>query len=876
MCRNARRDTLCPVDPPPPNPADPRAAPTDAEERAVSEFLEILAIDRLEGRSLPLEHYISRFASFEERIRNEYTNSETPAPQAGGERMIFGPYRLLRELGRGGQGVVYLAEDARVKRTVALKVLNEVWWSREGEARLRLEREAATLARLNHPGICTLFDTGTIRESLGRDVSFLAMRYIEGETLAKKISDRRQSDSSQSERIDFMHWVQFIEKLARAVHAAHVQGILHRDLKPANVMTTPQNDPVILDFGLARDDDSNLPTLTRAEDRLGTPAYMAPEQLDERFGSVDVRTDVWALGVILWECLTSRHPFEGPTKEAVVRKILEEDPPNINQLNRSIPKDLFIISATALDKNPARRYRSALDFAEDLRRFRGHEPILARAATPWTRLARWAQRQPALATSLAATFFILISGFTVSVILMQKSQAALEDVARLSDARTLRELLAKERKLFPTIPERVHGPDGMDAWLRHANELINRLPDHKLSLQRLRDRRKEEQSPALNSQIPASDETNTLGWWEEQLTQLVSDLEKLPTTISSVEKRRAFALDVDRLTISEHQEDWNRASAAIEREPKYHGLKLSPQRGLIPIGPDPASGLWEFSHLETGAVAARDASGKLMINGQCGIVFVLIPGGTFRVGADAPSASRPAGAPHVDPFIRDWEGPSHEVELDPYFLSKYEMTSGQWVRITGKIPSDRQAGRLGVDKNDPLRHPVEQVSWEDCNALLQQIGLELPTEVQWEHGARGDTSTIWWSGNDVLSLVGKENIADRFAKENGGADNWDYDLNFNDGWLSSAPVGSFAPNAFGLFDVAGNLSEWVRETWEDYSDHPARKGDGFRAGDFRYRVARGSNFSMNPMNGRSARRAGLPQQITMPSHGVRPSRAANR
>lgn len=852
-------------------------------EREKSEFLASYAIDQLESTPRSAGEYARNFPRIAAWIANEIGDATKSKASAFGDfdagrellNTTVGNYKILSELGRGGQGVVYLAQDVRLQRRVALKVLTETWSLFSGETRARFQREAATLAKLQHPGICTLYDAGTARDASGIPIAYIAMRYLEGETLAKVLSEkRREGRKPPSERPEILQIAEVVEQTARAIHTAHEAGIHHRDLKPGNIMITKNAGPVVLDFGLAREEDNSILPMTRTGDFIGTPAYMAPEQLDPRLGRVDARADVWALGATLFECLTLIRPFDGPTRDAIVQKVLRGDSPDARRANRRIPRDLSIILQTALEREPARRYRSALEFAEDLKCFREHEPIAARAAGPILRLRRWTQRQPALAASLGGLLFVLLTGLSGVSLLYLKSQSALADLGRLSDARILRDLLEREQLLYPEIPERVGGSGGFDAWIAEARALLGREDDHQSSLKRVA---AQLQSFRADGRGGREENGRTLAWWNEQLTQLVADLGKFPETVKRVEARRNFAAEVDLLSIENYKSEWTAAIDAIRRDPKYNGLIMKPRRGLVPAGRDPVSGLYEFSHLETGAVAARDATTKLLnMNGACGIVFILLPGRTVRIGADAPTESRPAGSPHVDGELEKWEGPSGEIALDPFFISKYEMTQGQWSRFCGANPSDRLPGGPGVDTKDPLRHPVEQISWNDCNQTMSRLGLMLPTEAQWEYAARGGTTTPYWAGQSALALNGKENIADRYAKENGGGANWRYQLDFYDGWLATAPVGSFGANGFGFYDIGGNVQEWIRETWEDYSDHPARPGDGFRNGDFRYRVVRGGDFSSGISFMRVARRSGLPPTARMPTAGVRPARALDR
>ena len=345
------------------------------------------------------------------------TRTDAKLPKVSGLRgRKLGGYTLLKELGHGGQGYVYLAEDERLHRRVALKIL-PLAMSFSEAARLRFEREAEVASKLDHPGICTVYETG---EEDG--IPFIAMQLIEGEALDRKIkssraaaaedrtvshirfesSDVAGSDGATSSpsrptprsRAEIMEVVRFIENVARAMHAAHETGLIHRDIKPGNIMAAADGRAVILDFGLARDETAHLATLTQSGDLMGTPAYMAPEQVAANRIKLDRRADVYSLGVTLYECLTLQRPFERPTRESLYNAILTQAPPDLRQLNPAIPKSLRVVIETALRKDREKRYQTALDFAEDLRNVAENRPINSRAPRIDERLILWLHRHP--------------------------------------------------------------------------------------------------------------------------------------------------------------------------------------------------------------------------------------------------------------------------------------------------------------------------------------------------------------------------------------------------------------------------------------------------------------------------------------------------
>jgi len=412
------------------------------EERVVLRFLERYVADREQGGPRTLAAYQALFPGHDERIRHEYDALNSAASDV--ERL--GPYRLLRTLGEGGQGVVYLAEDERFGRTVALKVLPRALGVGRGLP-TRLAREMEVLSRLDHPGICVVYEAG---EQDGH--AYLAMRYVPGTSLARMISDVRAgrergahlSDSGAARR-RITDAVGLVERLSRALHTAHEAGVIHRDVKPANVIVHDSGEPVLLDFGLARAESSAFPTLTRTGDFVGTPHYMSPERLRGQ-GLNDRRTDVWSLGVTLYELLTGTRPFEGPTLEAVSRRIEHDEPENPRVFDRGITRDLAVVVAKALEKHPARRYATAEAFADDLARVLRGESVRARPVSAPERAVRWARRNPAPAVLLAA----LLVGLVAALFVARELRGLAEDNAaalRIASAHLARSEFEEARLL---------------------------------------------------------------------------------------------------------------------------------------------------------------------------------------------------------------------------------------------------------------------------------------------------------------------------------------------------------------------------------------------------------------------------------------------
>ena len=414
---------------------------SDESQEVLFDFSVMLLEDLGAGEVRTLDEYQRRFPGHDEAVAAEFKSIcfESPGGLQSSLDLMepeprylldlkIGNYQVERELGRGGQATVYVARDTRMQRNVALKVLSSSFGRVRNEQMERFRREADAIASIDHPCICDVFEV-----DFESEVPFIAMRLVNGDSFRKHIQfaqlmqlEGRGAAREASlpcfpnDEEELFKVLRIFERLANALHAAHVGGVVHRDIKPANLVLDSLATPVILDFGLARVAGEESSTLTMTGEVFGTPAYMPPELLRGLVDQPVPSLDVYSLAVTLYECLTLKRPFEGGTPEAVYNQILNEDAVSAREHNPALPSDVAVVLSTALEKDLNIRYSTAQDFAEELRRICEREPIKAIPAGPILRLKRWMQRHPALGTSLVGSLLTLVVGLAVSLYLLEK------------------------------------------------------------------------------------------------------------------------------------------------------------------------------------------------------------------------------------------------------------------------------------------------------------------------------------------------------------------------------------------------------------------------------------------------------------------------
>ena len=809
-------------------------------------------------------------------------------------------FHIKDVLGEGGMGIVYLAEQSRpIRRDVALKLIKMGIDSKQASARFESERQA--LALMNHANIAGVHEAGSTRD--GR--LYFAMEYVPGSTI---------TDYCDEQRLSIRQRLRLFVDVCHAVHHAHQKGIIHRDIKPSNILVSADDEqatPKIIDFGVAKATEQRLvehSLMTQQGVLVGSLGYMSPEQADPSVVDIDTRSDIYSLGVVLYELLVGVHALDlgTPSKLSyaeIERRIQHQVPMLVSHqarelgdatqdvarrrscqpatLTKMLRGDLDWITAKALEKDPHRRYSSASEFAADIERYLANEPVLAGAPSRAYRMRKFVTRNRGLVGAVTAITVTLAMGFATSTFLFLENrtttriaQEQRDDILMLSDINRLDGCIAAADSLGRPFPENIAE---YEAWLDGtARELAERLGEHQKKLREL-ERGGVAVAAAAGGGFRFPDPETQFQY--DFLAPLVERLEAFVDedpgvgTMASVRKRLDLARRIRQESVEAYQAEWADAIRSIANPvecPEYNGLRLTPQVGLVPVGPDPATGFWEFAVVGTGEVPLRDDEGQIIVTEEMGVVMVLLPGGCFWLGA--------MREPHPNPMICSGdslaeykESPPDSICLDPFFMSKYEVTQGAWVNIMGVNPSGSKPGVEWEGYVQDLRHPVENVSWFDAMRATRFATLDVPTEAQWEYAARAGTASRFPCGWDKRCVAKYANVLDQSAKRAHKPPAWRFEA-WDDGYVETSPAGAFLPNAFGLHDVLGNVGEWVKDPLATL-DVPVRAGDGYRLeDDLPTRMFKGGMWTGGADGARPFRRLPVPKEVYL-NFGVRPSRA---
>jgi formylglycine-generating enzyme required for sulfatase activity/serine/threonine protein kinase len=808
------------------------------------------------GAPASVEDYCRRFPHQAAELARLLTETKAPSaverpremPRPLPER--FGRYRIIKRLGQGAMGSVYLAEDTHLRRCVALKV-PDLGTQADPEARTRFLDEARTAATLDHPYLCPVHDAGEIDGRL-----YLTMAYIEGQSLKETL---------HGEGLPPRQVAALVGKLALAMQEAHARGVIHRDLKPSNIMiktTGQRREPVIVDFGLAHRDDPEEVRLTRSGQVMGTLGYMAPEQIRGDLSEVGLACDIYALGVLLYELLTGRLPFSG-TGLAVAGQVLTQTPPPPSTHRADLDPRLEAICLKAMAKKIGDRYASMRELAAALTGF-----LQAPAPTP----AATATPQPAHPAPHATASDALVGQLFERIVTDQSPDSA------ITSPESVTSQVTTPGHYWPPRPTMVAAAVlglfalGVIVWVATNKGRIKITVD----------------GPAAAVKVDGDVvRVEALG---EPITFRAGTHQLNVTWRDGQFKTRTFVI---------------RRGLQEDLRVEYEPIRRTRETASREAGKAPEPGSTQAAGADaTGpqkekpnAIASKpDAGGRTSPGGgperettnSIGMRLREIPAGDFLMGS--PDSDNDADAD---------EKPQHRVRISrPFYLGVTEVTVGQFrhvVEATGYRTEAEKDGTGAAGWNEEKRdfeqnprytwrnpgfaqtdaHPVVNVSWNDaiafCNKLSELERLtpyyqhdsgttaggdcyRLPTEAEWEYACRAGTVTRYYSGNDELTLLTVGNVADgtfRARSQVGFA------LTQQDGFAYTAPVCQFLPNAFGLHDMHGNVQELCDDGYDDryYDRSPAVDPRG--PSQFRFRVDRGGAWWGAPQANRSARRARL-------------------
>jgi len=740
----------------------------------------------------------------------ELKDGTSPPPECP---QSIGRYRVLRILGYGSMGLVYLAEQPNPKRLVALKLLRQA--EATEPARRRFEREAQVLGRFSHPGIASILEAGVAETEVGPRPYF-TMEYVEGRPITE-YAEQQSLDASERVRLA----LQMIE----AVEHAHTQGVLHRDVKPANVLVDASGQVKVLDFGIAQltREDELQTMLTGTGQLVGTVAYMSPEQA--RGATLDERTDQFSLGVILYELLSGELPYDtrGRLVHDALRSLAESDWRPLSQRDPALRGDLETILATALASEPVRRYPNLAALRADLQAWLEGRPIAARPPSTVYQLQRFVGRHRVLSAAVMVALLALGIGSGVAISALSQASQEARTALLFEDREVLDQLLREVDELWPTSSE--VEPALVD-WLARAEDLLSRIELHAAHLLDLEQEASESGAPPWRLRV-ARELQDSLEAFAGQNSEVGETSARLGQLRDEMRARLDQVRESRRITLVSAEAPWRDAAERVAADPRFDGLRLVPQEGLVPLGPDPRSGLEEFAVFATGYLPMRPStSGSLQVSENSAIVLVLLPGGSTWVGAQRYSAGLPNLDPQatVDGHPQHNEGPPIRVELDPFLIGKHELSQAQWQRCFEFNPSDYEIGATLYDVEITGHHPLESVSWSEAMHFLPRVGLDLPTEAQWEFAARAGSTGSFGVGSRWTSLLPHAHLrrytTERIAGLPEGA--------LGAGQESvTLPIGSLAPNAFGLHDTLGNLWELCKDIYKvDYHRRYHRPGDG--------------------------------------------------
>ncbi len=758
-----------------------------------------------------------------ERLRHHQELMEVLAEVVGTERrdldldpvtadpgQMIGDFLIIRKIGQGGMGTVYEAKQVELGRRVALKVLPGAM-AADDESVERFKREAKMIAQHRIPGVVQIYGTGQHGH-----MHFLAMEMIYGAPLREILDEASEAEDAWTGQDVMFAISTFMHRHLISPKSPPADGYLEE----ANAEQTFRDTWSGTVAAMA----SQVATSLHAIHAVSVVHRdVKPDNIMIREDGKTMLTD---FGLALLEGstrLTMTGAFAGSPSYSAPEQV------GSRRLKVDHRADVFSLGITLYEmltfKNPfeADSVAATVQRIISLHPDSPHEINPAIPSDLGSIVMKALEKHPGRRYRTAKAMAEDLDRFLSDQPVLARPAPRIDKIRRWSSADPRAAILIAALILV------MLASIGTSIWLAMNSY------DRQVAL----------------TELQSTHEATTHG--AAKLREELHDLRQNGTVESRAiaSERNVLEASLRKFEARHIASSWRLARIGIASSRRYGGLDIKALPDFTPLGEDPETGLWEFVHHVSGEEPSVGADKSFAIDASTGLIFVLLPGGEFSLGARG-----------EDKGVQQDERPQVRIALSPFLICKHEITQQQWFRITGKNPSEHDL--LYIDGKDKaaIRHPVENLTWTEASRVMHQLGLDLPTEAQWEYACRASTTTAWNTGSGEASVRENANLM-----SNGTA---------ADGYQLHATVGSFRPNAFGLYDMHGNVSEYCADVYGPYLLEAFTPGDGLRVSESdQPRVHRGGSYSSSPSHARSGSRGRCSKEMRSPSIGVRPVRAVS-